>query len=123
MSKVERFEDLIAWQRARMLTKAVYEATQQGDFARDYGLSGQMQRAAVSVMSNVAEGYERSSAADFQRFLSSIFALFAYGQAANGMSLHLVECDARSPPGVATKRVGVDDNGKVQRYPTLANAT
>ena len=70
MAKVTRFEDLIAWQRARTLTKAVYEATQQGDFARDYGLSGQMQRAAVSVMSNVAEGYERSSAADFQRFLS-----------------------------------------------------
>ena len=70
MAKVTRFEDLIAWQRTRTLTKAVYEATQQGNFARDYGLGGQMQRAAVSVMSNVAEGYERSSAADFQRFLS-----------------------------------------------------
>ena len=70
VAKVTRFEDLIAWQRARMLTKAIYEATQQGDFARDFGLRGQMQRAAVSVMSNVAEGFERSSAADFQRFLS-----------------------------------------------------
>ena len=70
MAKVRRFENLIAWQRSRVLTKAIYETTQQGAFARDVGLSGQIQRAAVSIMSNLAEGYERSSAADFQRFLS-----------------------------------------------------
>jgi four helix bundle protein len=70
MSKVERFEDLIAWQRAKDLARLAYEVTQQEAFARDYGLSRQMQRAAVSVMSNIAEGYERGSRADFHRFLT-----------------------------------------------------
>ena len=58
MSKIKRFEDLIAWQKARELTKEIYIITRQGDFAQDYGLSGQIQRAAVSIMSNVAEGFE-----------------------------------------------------------------
>ncbi|MDF5714534.1 MAG: four helix bundle protein [Rhizonema sp. NSF051] len=69
MSKIERFEDLIAWQKARILTKDIYQVTQQGNFARDFGLSGQIQRAAVSIMSNIAEGFERSSLGDFHRFL------------------------------------------------------
>jgi four helix bundle protein len=70
MGRIERFEDLIAWQKARVLTKAIYQATQQGDFARDYGLSGQIQRASVSIMSNIAEGFERANKGDFHRFLS-----------------------------------------------------
>jgi four helix bundle protein len=60
---------LIAWQKARELTKAIYLATQQERFARDFGLCGQIQRAAVSIMSNIAEGFERNSSADFHRFL------------------------------------------------------
>lgn len=67
--QVEKFEDLIAWQKARALTSAVYRATRKSNFAQDYGLSGQIQRAAVSIMSNIAEGFERDSAADFHRFL------------------------------------------------------
>ncbi len=59
MGKVERFEDLIAWQKARGLARAIYELTRHGAFAKDYGLSGQIQRAAVSIMSNIAEGFER----------------------------------------------------------------
>src|SRR5262245_55286302 len=66
---VERFEDLIAWQKARQLTKAVYQATQQGAFAKDFGLAGQIQRASVSIMSNIAEGFERGNSGDFHRFL------------------------------------------------------
>jgi four helix bundle protein len=69
MSTVERFEDLIAWQKARVLTRAVYKVTQQEGFARDFGLSRQIQRASVSIMSNIAEGYERSSRGEFQHFL------------------------------------------------------
>lgn len=61
MSRVERFEDLIAWQKARALTQAVYQVTRHGDFAKDFGLSGQIQRAAVSIMSNIAKGFERRS--------------------------------------------------------------
>jgi four helix bundle protein len=66
---IRRFEDLIAWQKARSLTSAVYGATQNGSFAKDFGLAGQIQRAAVSVMSNIAEGYERGNPGDFFRFL------------------------------------------------------
>ena len=71
VGKVTRFEDLIAWQKALDLTVAVYEATRRGDFSKDYGLSGQVQRAAVSVSSNIAEGFERGRRAEFHQFLST----------------------------------------------------
>ncbi len=71
MSKIERFEDLIAWQKARALTRAIYEVTRQGAFAKDFGLAGQIQRAAVSIMSNVAEGFERGGRGEFHQFLST----------------------------------------------------
>src|SRR5689334_2676660 len=71
VSRVERFEELIAWQKARSLTSAVYEATRQGGFARDFGLSSQIQRAGVSIMSNIAEGFERNSPGEFHQFLST----------------------------------------------------
>jgi four helix bundle protein len=68
LSPAERFEDLIAWQKARALTKAIYEATRQETFAKDYGLAGQIQRAAVSIMCNIAEGFERGDDGDFTDF-------------------------------------------------------
>jgi len=71
MGKIERFEDLIAWQKARELTRAIYEVTRQGAFAKDFGLSGQIQRAAVSIMSNIAEGFERGGRGEFHQFLST----------------------------------------------------
>ena len=71
MSKIQRFEDLIAWQKARVLTRDIYMTTRQGAFARDFGLSGQIQRASVSVMSNVAEGFERNRPGEFHQFLST----------------------------------------------------
>jgi len=64
-----RFEDLIAWQKARALTRTVYTITRQKKFSRDFGLSQQIQRAAVSSMSNIAEGYERANLKEFHRFL------------------------------------------------------
>ena len=67
---VQRFEDLIAWQKARSLTNLIYQATRQESFRRDFGLCDQMRRAAVSVMSNVAEGFERSGTAEFKQFLA-----------------------------------------------------
>lgn len=70
MNKINRFEDLIAWQKARILTSSVYQATQNEKFLKDFGLSGQIQRASVSIMSNIAEGYERDSPNDFHRFLT-----------------------------------------------------
>lgn len=70
MGSVGRFEDLIAWQKARVLTRDVYRVTRVGAFARDFGLCSQMQRAAVSVMSNIAEGFERKGSAEFCQFLT-----------------------------------------------------
>jgi hypothetical protein len=84
MSKIERFEDLIAWQKARALTQSVYEVTRQTKFAKDYGLSSQIQRASVSIMSNIAEGFERgvpSISFDCQRLLrrGSLPTLYGHG--------------------------------------------
>jgi len=60
MSKrIERFEDFVAWQKARALTAAIYKVTSEGNFAKDFGLKDQIRRAAVSIMSNIAEGFER----------------------------------------------------------------
>lgn len=68
-NRVERFEDLIAWQKARQLAAAIYRATSVGGFAKDFGLRDQICRAAVSVMSNIAEGFERGSRREFHQFL------------------------------------------------------
>ena len=67
---VQRFEDLVAWQRGMDLAVHVYELSRQGKFARDFALSDQIHRAGISVPSNVAEGFERGSRAEFHRFLS-----------------------------------------------------
>ena len=67
--KVEKFEDLVAWQKARELTKQIYEITKQGAFSKDYGLCDQIRRATVSVMSNLAEGFERGSSSEFHQFI------------------------------------------------------
>ena len=69
MGRVERFEDLVAWQKAREAVKQIYRVSSTGEFARDYGLRDQMRRAAVSVLSNIAEGFERGSRAEFHQFL------------------------------------------------------
>lgn len=69
MAKIERFEDIEVWQKARGLSKAIYAVTGDGAFARDFGLSDQIRRAAVSVMSNIAEGFERGSNKEFIQFL------------------------------------------------------
>ncbi len=68
VGEVRRFEDLVAWQLARELTGQVYAMTRQGTFSRDFGLTDQMRRAAVSVMSNIAEGFERESIAERLHF-------------------------------------------------------
>jgi four helix bundle protein len=70
MARIERFEDFEAWQEARRLTKFVYEMTRCEPFARDFRLASQLQAASVSIMSNIAEGYERGRASEFHQFLS-----------------------------------------------------
>ena len=69
-NRIERFEDLIAWQKARLMTKAVYLVALEGQFARDFVLSRQIRGAALSVSSNIAEGFERGNRNEFHQFLS-----------------------------------------------------
>lgn len=69
MPTVNRFEDLVAWQKSRAFAREIYILSQTGRFARDFGLSGQIQRAASSIMFNIAEGFERGSRAEFHQFL------------------------------------------------------
>ena len=66
---IKNFEDLEIWQIARRLTQEIYALAQTSKLARDYGLRDQMQRAAVSVMSNIAEGFERGGNQEFMQFL------------------------------------------------------
>jgi four helix bundle protein len=64
--KFDRFEDILAWQKAKELTKLVYATFNQ---SKDFGYKDQIQRAAVSIMNNIAEGYERKSNNEFKYFL------------------------------------------------------
>jgi len=70
MTTAKRFEDLEVWQKAKELTNLIYKLSSSGSFARDFGLRDQMRRAAVSVMSNIAEGFESQTEALFNQFLS-----------------------------------------------------
>ena len=69
-SKIQRFEDLIVWQKSISLAEEIYKVTKHGEFAKDWGLRDQVRKAVVSIPSNIAEGYGRYRAADFKRFLT-----------------------------------------------------
>jgi four helix bundle protein len=66
----KRFEDLPVWMRATELVRSIYECSERGRFARDFGLRDQIRRAAVSIVSNIAEGYERDGNRELLQFLS-----------------------------------------------------
>jgi len=68
--KIEKFEDFIAWQKARQLSRKIYQATNLPGFSRDFSLKDQIRRSAISIKSNIAEGFERGRAAEFHQFLS-----------------------------------------------------
>jgi len=69
MATIERFEDVQAWQKAREFVGEVYKLRSNGQLSKDFGLRDQLCRAAVSSMSNVAEGFARNSDKDFAHFL------------------------------------------------------
>lgn len=69
MSTITRFEEIEAWQTARELTKLIYALTEEGKFSRDFGLKDQIRRASVSIMSNISEGFESQTQAQFIRYL------------------------------------------------------
>ena len=67
--KIQRFEDLEAWQISRELTNQIYTITRKESIRRDYGFVDQIRRATISIMNNIAEGFERGSNKDFAKFL------------------------------------------------------
>ena len=71
MARVTRFEELDGWQKARELAAAVYQHSDSGRFGNDFGLRDQIRRAAVSVLSNIAEGFERGGDQEFVQFLAT----------------------------------------------------
>ena len=70
MTTAKRFEDLEVWQRAKDLTNLIYKHSTDGTFSRDFGLRDQMRRAAISIMSNIAEGFESQTQAMFIKYLA-----------------------------------------------------
>ena len=70
MAKIKRFEEIESWKRARNLANEIYRLTSTGRFARDFGLKDQMRRASVSILSNIAEGFERGGDQEFLQFLA-----------------------------------------------------
>jgi len=70
MAKIERFEDLDIWQKARQLATDIYQKTSEGTFSKDYSLRDQINRSSGSVMDNIAEGFEREGKQEFLQFLS-----------------------------------------------------
>jgi hypothetical protein len=69
MAKIERFEDLQSWQKARQLANLIYDLTEHPGFCKDYHLRGQIQDAVGSVMHNIAEGFDAGTNPEFIRFL------------------------------------------------------
>jgi four helix bundle protein len=70
MARINKFEDIESWKRARTLTNEVYQITAKGSFIRDFCLRDQIRRATISILSNIAEGFERSGDNEFLQFLS-----------------------------------------------------
>ena len=70
MPTFKRIEDIQAWQKARQATRMIYELTGNGMFAKDFGLRNQIQRAVVSIMANMADGFGRRSDKEFANFLN-----------------------------------------------------
>ncbi len=70
MATFSRFEDIQAWQKARILTKLIYQLTTESEFSKDYDLRNQIRRSSISIMANIAEGQGRRTDKDFANFLN-----------------------------------------------------
>jgi len=86
--KIERFEEIESWKKARELTKSIYVLTRKNEFAKDYGLKDQIQRACVSIIENIAEGFDSGSKKSF-----IVFMRYAYRSASEVQSLLYITCD------------------------------
>jgi four helix bundle protein len=88
MGAIQRFEDIESWKKGRELTRRVYGHSEVGRFARDFGFRDQVRRASVSIMSNIAEGFERDGNKEFRQYL-----YIAKGSAGEFRSLLYVALD------------------------------
>jgi four helix bundle protein len=70
MATFQKFEDIEAWQKARKLTREIYTISNENPFSKDFGLRDQVRKTSVSIMSNIAEGFERDGTKEFIQFLS-----------------------------------------------------
>ncbi len=70
MAKIEKFEDIEAWKAARGITRMIYQISSSGNFCKDFALVNQIRRASVSILSNIAEGFERNGDKEFIQFLT-----------------------------------------------------
>jgi four helix bundle protein len=106
MPAIRRFEDIEAWKKARELVREIYKICSEGRLSKDFGLRDQLCRAAVSSMSNIAEGFSRNSDKDFSHFLD-----IAKGSVLEVQSLLYVTLD-----------IGYIEQGDFERLSHLANA-
>ena len=107
MPTVQRFEDLTVWQSARELVNLVYETFGRDQFSRDFALRDQIRRAAISVMSNIAGGFDAGFDGEFLRFLGYSFRSAAEVQSQLYTALDLDYIDARGLQIVYDKAVDV----------------
>jgi len=110
MASPEAFEDLDAWKQARELTNAVYQMCRTDPFSRDYGLSDQLRRAALSVMNNLAEGWE--SVHQGEKIQSYNYARRSCGEV-RSMSYVLEDNPLAPPPEIAARRARCIRTGKL----------
>lgn len=110
MATISRFEDIEGWKMARELTKDIYQITSEGKFARDFGLCNQIRKASVSIMSNIAEGFERDGNREFGNFLS-----IAKGSAGEVRSQLYVAVDQNYLSMADFKKIydKADENGRI----------
>ena len=90
MSKIEKFEDLICWQKSGIVVKEIYGIKSNGFFSKDFGLREQIRKASVSIMLNIAEGFGRKSHKEFKQFL-----IISHGSVAEVQSALYIALDAK----------------------------
>ena len=88
--RIEKFEDIESWKLARQLTKEIYKITKLNNFSKDFGLKDQIQRASVSIMANISEGFDSNSDKSFINFLN-----YSYRSASEVQSLLYVVLDQK----------------------------
>jgi four helix bundle protein len=131
MSKARSFEDLWIWQQARKLVAEIYSDFVEGTpGCRDFGFRDQIQRAGVSIMNNIAEGFERSSDAEFARFLdiakgscgevrSMYYTAEDLAYAPNSVALERRETSKQLSAGIASLRAHLKKKSKRSKSPKV----